>query len=181
MLSQSNMSFAWLDDTTGLYRAYPGAVFLQNQVIFNIDPFLNILTQASGKHHFRTRVLFSDNQMTANQSNRTTTYYGDYMFQKTYPQLKGIDFIGGVTASFTDSYASMYAGGGSPNNELFNLYSRSHLSKLKNTSLIESNLLVDLKTAGIAVEPMDTGAACRTFNVLIAEDRRVAAALIPVG
>jgi uncharacterized protein len=27
---------------------------------------------------------------------------------------------------------------------------------------------------------MDTGAACRTFNVLIAEDRRVAAALIPV-
>ena len=51
----------------------------------------------------------------------------------------------------------------------------------KNTSLIESNLLVDLKTAGIAVELMDTGAACRTFNVLIAEDRRVAAALIPVG
>ena len=121
MLSQSNMSFAWLDDTTGLYRAYPGAVFLQNQVIFNIDPFLNILTQASGKHHFRTRILFSDNQMTANQSNRTTTYYGDYMFQKTYPQLKGIDFIGGLTASLTDSYASMYAGGGSPNNELFNI------------------------------------------------------------
>jgi uncharacterized protein len=46
--------------------------------------------------------------------------------------------------------------------------------------LIEPNLLVDLKNAGIAVEPMDTGAACRTFNVLIAEDRRVAAALIPV-
>lgn len=27
---------------------------------------------------------------------------------------------------------------------------------------------------------MDTGAACRTFNVLLAEDRRVAAALVPV-
>ncbi|NKD46070.1 hypothetical protein HEQ62_01620 [Haematospirillum jordaniae] len=27
---------------------------------------------------------------------------------------------------------------------------------------------------------MDTGAACRTFNVLLAEDRRVAAALFPV-
>jgi uncharacterized protein len=46
--------------------------------------------------------------------------------------------------------------------------------------LIEPNLLADLKNAGIAVESMDTGAACRTFNVLIAEDRRVAAALIPV-
>ena len=29
-------------------------------------------------------------------------------------------------------------------------------------------------------EPMDTGAACRTYNVLMAEERRVAAALIPV-
>lgn len=47
--------------------------------------------------------------------------------------------------------------------------------------LIKTNLLVELKNAGIIVEPMDTGAACRTFNVLIAEDRRVAAALIPVA
>jgi uncharacterized protein len=37
-----------------------------------------------------------------------------------------------------------------------------------------------LRGAGIAVEPMDTGAACRTFNVLLAEGRRVAAALIAV-
>ena len=36
-----------------------------------------------------------------------------------------------------------------------------------------------LKASGIAVEPMDTGAACRTYNVLLAEDRRVAAALLP--
>ena len=37
-----------------------------------------------------------------------------------------------------------------------------------------------LKARGIAVEPMDTGAACRTFNVMLAEGRRVAAALIAV-
>jgi uncharacterized protein len=36
-----------------------------------------------------------------------------------------------------------------------------------------------LKSRGIAVEPMDTGAACRTYNVLLAEDRRIAAALLP--
>lgn len=38
-----------------------------------------------------------------------------------------------------------------------------------------------LRTEGIAIEPMDTGAACRTYNVLVAEERRVAAALIPPG
>jgi uncharacterized protein len=32
----------------------------------------------------------------------------------------------------------------------------------------------------VVVEPMDTGAACRTYNVLMAEGRRIAAALIPV-
>ena len=36
-----------------------------------------------------------------------------------------------------------------------------------------------LSARRIAVESMDTGAACRTYNVLMAEDRRVAAALIP--
>ncbi len=36
-----------------------------------------------------------------------------------------------------------------------------------------------LRATGIALEPMDTGAACRTYNVLVAEGRRVAAALIP--
>jgi uncharacterized protein len=36
-----------------------------------------------------------------------------------------------------------------------------------------------LKAGGVAVEPMDTGAACRTYNLLLSEDRRVAAALLP--
>ncbi|MEZ5647708.1 MAG: Mth938-like domain-containing protein [Alphaproteobacteria bacterium] len=36
----------------------------------------------------------------------------------------------------------------------------------------------ELEALGTALEPMDTGAACRTFNVLASEDRRVAAALI---
>ena len=37
-----------------------------------------------------------------------------------------------------------------------------------------------LHEAGVVAEVMDTGAACRTFNVLMAEERRVAAALIAV-
>jgi uncharacterized protein len=37
-----------------------------------------------------------------------------------------------------------------------------------------------LRARGIGADPMDTGAACRTYNVLMAEGRRVAAALIAV-
>lgn len=37
-----------------------------------------------------------------------------------------------------------------------------------------------LEEAGIGVETMTSPAACRTFNVLLSEGRRVAAALLPV-
>ena len=33
---------------------------------------------------------------------------------------------------------------------------------------------------GVGIDPMDTGAACRTFNILAIEERRVAAALFAV-
>ncbi len=36
----------------------------------------------------------------------------------------------------------------------------------------------DLREAGIGSDAMDSGAACRTYNVLVSENRRVAAALI---
>ena len=38
--------------------------------------------------------------------------------------------------------------------------------------------LQSLVQAGIGIEVMDTQAACRTYNVLLAEDRRVAAAVL---
>jgi uncharacterized protein len=46
-------------------------------------------------------------------------------------------------------------------------------------SPINPALRAALRARSIAVEAMDTGAACRTYNVLLAEDRRVAAALLP--
>ena len=49
----------------------------------------------------------------------------------------------------------------------------------RSTGAVPAALRTALRAARIAVEAMDTGAACRTYNVLVAEDRRVAAALIP--
>ncbi|MCB6177449.1 Mth938-like domain-containing protein [Rhodobacter sp. Har01] len=38
-----------------------------------------------------------------------------------------------------------------------------------------------LEEAGIGVEPMVSPSACRTYNVLLGEGRRIAAALLPVA
>lgn len=45
---------------------------------------------------------------------------------------------------------------------------------------VSEDIRAGLRAAGIAIEPMDTGAACRTYTILAAEERRVAAALIAV-
>ena len=45
---------------------------------------------------------------------------------------------------------------------------------------IPADLRRALRDVGVVIEPMDTGAACRTYNVLMAEGRRVAAALIAI-
>lgn len=48
------------------------------------------------------------------------------------------------------------------------------------TTHIPKPLRIALENAGIGVEPMASPAACRSYNVLLAEGRRIAAALLPV-
>ena len=47
-------------------------------------------------------------------------------------------------------------------------------------AFVSPPLRAELKAAGLALEVVDTGSACRIYNVLLAENRRVAAALIPL-
>ena len=45
---------------------------------------------------------------------------------------------------------------------------------------IPAGLRTALEEAGLGVEPMSSPAACRTYNVLLSEGRRVGLALLPV-
>ncbi|NNE54011.1 MAG: hypothetical protein HKN30_16615 [Sulfitobacter sp.] len=45
---------------------------------------------------------------------------------------------------------------------------------------LPDGLAEELQEAGIGVEAMSSPAACRTYNVLLSEGRRIALALIPV-
>ena len=49
------------------------------------------------------------------------------------------------------------------------------------TGFLKPSIRQDIRdAAGLSVDFMDTGAACRTYNILLSEGRRVAAALIAV-
>ncbi|MCB0807120.1 MAG: TonB-dependent receptor [Bacteroidales bacterium] len=120
MMEHSKLMIAWLDDSTGFYRAYPGAVSLQDRAIVYLDPFVNFYSKLGYKHSFRSRVLFNDNKMTNNQSNSSTVFYTDYNYQREYPSLNNLKFIGGFSTQSTWSHARLYSASGSPNNTLFN-------------------------------------------------------------
>ncbi len=44
-----------------------------------------------------------------------------------------------------------------------------------------NNLVTEFASRGIGLEIMDTAAACRTYNILMAEGRTVAAMLLPIS
>ena len=50
----------------------------------------------------------------------------------------------------------------------------------KTMAFLPPDLKTALKESGLCVDTMDTGAACRTYNVLMAEGRRIACALLCV-
>jgi uncharacterized protein len=50
----------------------------------------------------------------------------------------------------------------------------------KQQHFLSGELMATLGKGGIGVEVMDTAAACRTYNVLLSEDRKVVAALLMI-
>ncbi len=50
----------------------------------------------------------------------------------------------------------------------------------RHQQLPDTRLIAAMARQGVGLEIMDTAAACRTYNVLMAEDRRVAAALLMI-
>ncbi|MFT4601798.1 MAG: outer membrane receptor protein involved in Fe transport, partial [Arenicella sp.] len=132
MVHKTNLVLAWLDDSSGIYRAYPGAALLQNQTIFNVDPYVEFYSKIGVKHSLKTRMMYSKNEMTGDQDNLSKVYYADYQFKKEFKFLedKSFDFIGGVSTQFNDSDANLYSGEfGDGTNELFNLSGYTEIQK----------------------------------------------------
>jgi iron complex outermembrane receptor protein len=121
MLNKAPMILAWLDDSTGFYRAYPGAVYLQDQFIFYLDPFINLYASSGTKHSIRARVLHNASDMTNNQSVYSTLIYGDYMFKRSYSFIKDFELIGGISWTQALVTADMYRASGSAFNKQYNI------------------------------------------------------------
>ena len=119
MLNKTNMVFAWFNDSAGLYKGFPGAVFLENQTLYNIDPFIRLIKANGITHSLVTRIFHSNNVITGNQSNSGTMAYGEYQLQRIFKNLD-FTFTGGVVGNLSQTKAAIYASAGSPLNKIVN-------------------------------------------------------------
>ena len=129
MHKKQSTVFAWLDDTAGFYRAYPGAVLLANNLTMYFDPYVNFYSGIGVSHSFTNRILYTNTQANNNQSNRALMIYNDYRFRKTFTNIGNLDFIGGISSQYTKSHSNMYASSGSPDNSIWNLSAYMELEK----------------------------------------------------
>lgn len=129
MYNSSNMTLAWLDDTSGIYRAYPGGVILQRQTIFNIDPYVNYFNKNGMKHSLKARWLSTANEMSANQSNFSDVYYADYQFKHTFKKFNDLNLIAGTSTTQTQSFSQIYIASGDSTNTIANYSGYLQLSK----------------------------------------------------
>ncbi|MFY9311126.1 MAG: TonB-dependent receptor [Bacteroidia bacterium] len=124
MRSTNNLSLIWDNDTTGLYRAFPHTMTLQNQTIFYIDPFVNFYGKNGFKQSLRARYFYTENKFgqSGDGANTTTNnsnvIYCDYQLIK---QLKnGLNITGGFVMNQTYAHSGTPYKGILPENHLQN-------------------------------------------------------------
>lgn len=144
MFAKTSTALAWLDDSTYFYRAYPGAVLMGDHLTFYLDPYVNFYSGLGMKHQLLNRVFVSDNNMINNQSNKVFMVFNQYQLSKSFVNLGKLDFIGGISSSFTHSNADMYAASGSAKNYLWNLSMYMELEKkLANTLTLSAGVRLE--------------------------------------
>ena len=148
MLNKTNMPLSWLSDSSGLYKAYPGAILLERQTFYNLDPYIRYDAGNGVTHSLQTRIFHTNDQIAgnkltgdtatgsnrssgdtvSNQSTRGTVYYAEYQLQKKYPGLD-FTFTGGVVSNIATSHSQIYDSSGAPDNRVTNLAGYIQLDK----------------------------------------------------
>ncbi|HWY97911.1 MAG TPA: TonB-dependent receptor, partial [Bacteroidia bacterium] len=114
MQSSNNIVLIWANDSTGLYRAYPHTLTLQNQTMLYVDPFINYNSSNGLMQSFRTRYSYTNNSATnvdpvtdkkiPNITTLTNVIYSEYQVVKQIND--GLNLTGGLIMDQTYSHSN---------------------------------------------------------------------------
>lgn len=128
MRSSNNVSLIWDNDTTGLYRAFPNTMTLQNQTVFYIDPFINF-SKGGVMQSLRVRYFYTKNDVSNNPSTETQLTYSEYQITKQLEKLGGLNVTGGIIMNQTYAHSGFALAGILTNNHLQNYAFYTQLDK----------------------------------------------------
>src|ERR1035437_4866607 len=143
MKATNNMSLIWDNDSSGvhhsgiyssgLYRAYPFTMTLQEQTMFYVDPFVNYYSNNGLIQSLRTRYSYTKNVSTNNATSKTdlstetSMAYAEYQLSKKINE--GLNITGGVIANQIFSHSGLAFQGIVPDNHLQNYAGYAQLDK----------------------------------------------------
>lgn len=120
MRSSNSISLIWDNDTSGIYRAFPSTMTLQDQTILYVDPFINYFTTKDFKHSLRTRYFYTKNEVSSTPSNETQVAYSEYQLTKQVEKLGELNITGGIIMNQTYSHSDFSNDGILTDNRLQN-------------------------------------------------------------
>lgn len=129
MYSHDNFSLIWMNDTDGIYTAFPKTMTLSKSFQFYVDPFITYYSKDGLKHDIRSRIFYQNNQNSNDQSNISTVYYFEYKANKMLSVIEGLNFTAGLVMNQTRSKANLFAYQGQPKNSLSNYAVYTQLDK----------------------------------------------------
>ncbi len=131
MKSTNNVSLIWDNDSSGLYRAYPHTMTMQDQTMFYLDPFINYYSDNGLSQSLRTRYLYnktvSTNNTSTDLSTETSLIYSEYQASKKINE--NLNVTAGIITSQTYSHSGLAVQGVLTDNHLQNYAGYAQIDK----------------------------------------------------
>jgi iron complex outermembrane receptor protein len=109
MYQEEAQTYFWLNDSSGMYNAFPGSLINFKNLMFYLDPFLTYNSKGGDKHSVRGRYFRSDGKTDRQQNTQSDLYYVDYQYQRLFKKLN-FNLITGLTAIYTTSRGQIFIG-----------------------------------------------------------------------
>lgn len=109
MYMEEGQTYFWLNDSAGMYNAFPGSLINFKNFMFYLDPYITYMNKSGDKHSLRTRYFRSDNQSDRKQSTKSDQIYADYQYQRLFKKLN-FNLVTGLTTTYTYSRGEVFIG-----------------------------------------------------------------------
>lgn len=120
MRQRSNFSLVWGNDTSQIYRAFPGTMTLTNFLQLYLDPFITLYTKGGLHHSLKGRYYTNISEQPAAQTNYSSVYYAEYMVDKDLSLVEGLHASAGAVLNNSFVQDDLYTSGGDVKNTLHN-------------------------------------------------------------